>query len=255
MSPTLARILIADDDPDIRESLRDWLERAGYLVEAVADGREAQARLEAARFDVVVTDLRMPGLDGLALLAEIERLAAPPKVIFLSGQATTTEAIAALRGGRSFDFFEKPLREMGMLSRSIAQALAVETAPRASEPVWPEPGAIAPPAQAALAVVRERFAEPLALTDVAGAVGYNAAYLSDLITRETGRPFSYWLNAARLAHSRSLLADTELPISQVAIASGFADPGYFARLFRQAHGRTPLAWRRDHRVVRPHPNG
>lgn len=247
MSP---RILLVDDDPDILESLRDWLLREGYAVDVAGDGGLALARATAEAYDVVVTDLRMPGLDGLALLDGLERLTPRPRVIFLSGQATKADAIAALREGRSFDFFEKPLREMGAMSEAIARALAEPApAPRppAGAPDWPDPAALTPPIRAVLAEIRARFAEPLTLLEVARAAGYNAAYLSELVSRETGRSFSHWLTAARLAHARQLLATTAEPISRVAAASGFPDPGYFARAFRQAEGLTPLAWRKARR--------
>jgi YesN/AraC family two-component response regulator len=242
--------MIADDDVDIRDSLHDWLTGHGYLVEVAADGLEALARLREEAFDVLVTDLRMPRLDGLALLAAIEAEPRRPQVIFLTGQATMTDAIAALREGRSFDFLEKPLRDMDHLTRVIERALQVGPAPPDAGPAWPPRGTYAVPVHAVLALVGRRFAEPLNLTDVSSAVGYNATYLSDLVARETGHPFSHWLTAARLAEARRLLTESPLSVREVAQASGFPDPNYFSRVFRQSQGQTPLAWRNQQRAAK-----
>lgn len=242
-----ARVLVADDDRDIRESLRDWLAQAGYEVDLAADGAEALDRVRAGRYDVLVTDLRMPRMDGLALLAALDEVPARPQVIFLSGQASKADAIAALREGRSFDFFEKPLHDMGALTRAIARALQ-HAPPPVAGPAWPPVGAWPAPVRAAFDVLAARHAEPLTLAEVAGAVGYNATYLSDLVTRETEHPLMQWLAAARLATARRLLLTTDLPISRVAADSGFADPSYFARQFRQAEGVTPLVWRKTRRT-------
>lgn len=118
-----AKILLVDDDDDLRDTLADWLAMAGHEVVQAADGADA---LEWARwdaFDVVVTDLRMPRLDGLALLGELRAIAPGVRVIFLSGEATKAEAIEALREGRSFDFLEKPLADLGHLTDAVSRAL------------------------------------------------------------------------------------------------------------------------------------
>lgn len=122
--PPLPTVLVVDDDPAFRRMLETWLSHSGYRVRTAANGIDALVRLKQQPFDVVVTDLKMPGLDGLELLTQIEDTSPTVEVIFLSGHATTDAAIAALRRGRAFDFLLKPLKDLHLLNLSIEQALA-----------------------------------------------------------------------------------------------------------------------------------
>ncbi len=76
-----ARILVVDDDAGIREVLSQALNRHGWQSEGATDGRDALARLGQQRFDVVLTDIQMPRMDGLALLRAIRSLAKPMPVV------------------------------------------------------------------------------------------------------------------------------------------------------------------------------
>lgn len=83
-----ARILVVDDDPSLRETFLYALERRGFMTEGAEDGIQALIRLERGRFDVVVTDLQMPRLDGLGLLREIRWMESPPPVVVQSAVLT-----------------------------------------------------------------------------------------------------------------------------------------------------------------------
>jgi AraC-like DNA-binding protein len=93
------------------------------------------------------------------------------------------------------------------------------------------------------AVIESRHAEPLSLRDVAGEVGMTPGHLTTIVRRRTGRTVQEWIIERRMAESRRLLADTDLPIQEVARRVGIGDPGYFSRLFRRTHGASPRAWR------------
>jgi AraC family transcriptional activator of pobA len=93
------------------------------------------------------------------------------------------------------------------------------------------------------AVIERRHAAPLSLRDVAREVGMTPGHLTTIVRRRTGRTVQDWIIDRRMAESRRLLADTDLPIQEVARQVGIADAGYFSRLFRRTHGTTPRAWR------------
>jgi two-component system response regulator FlrC len=116
------RVLIVDDDPALRRLARDVLADEGYELRDAADGDAALALLRAQPTDVVVSDLRMPGLDGMALLAAARRLPDPPAVILLTAYGTVPQAVEAMRLG-AFDFVEKPLPSPATLRRVVARAL------------------------------------------------------------------------------------------------------------------------------------
>jgi AraC-like DNA-binding protein len=92
-------------------------------------------------------------------------------------------------------------------------------------------------------VIDRRHAEPLSLRDVAGEVGVTSGHLTTVVRRRTGRTVGEWITERRMAAARGLLADTDLPVAEVARRVGVPDPGYFSRLFSRAHGASPRSWR------------
>ena len=95
------------------------------------------------------------------------------------------------------------------------------------------------------AAIDRYHTESLSLRDVAREVGMTPGHLTTIVRRRTGRTVQEWIIERRMAESRRLLADTDLPIQEVARRVGIGDPGYFSRLFRRTHGTTPRTWRRQ----------
>ncbi|MCV7278967.1 helix-turn-helix transcriptional regulator [Mycolicibacterium flavescens] len=93
------------------------------------------------------------------------------------------------------------------------------------------------------AVIDRRLDQPLSLRDVAADVGITPGHLTTIVRRRTGRTVQDWITERRMTESRRLLAETDLPIAEVARRVGIADPGYFSRLFRRVHGTAPRTWR------------
>jgi two-component system response regulator PilR (NtrC family) len=114
-------ILVADDEPGIRTSLAEVLRDAGYRVETAADGAAALAALESNDFSAIVTDLRMPGADGLAVLERARQVSPQTIVILMTAHATIDTAVEALRRG-AIDYVMKPVIFDDLLGK-IARAL------------------------------------------------------------------------------------------------------------------------------------
>jgi DNA-binding NtrC family response regulator len=119
-----ARILIADDEAAITTGLSAILSDAGYDVEVVSDGQKALDTLVGERFGVVLADLKMPRLDGLALLRELQQREIPTECIIITGQATVDSAVQAMQQG-AYDYIEKPLNaeKLNRLKALIPKAL------------------------------------------------------------------------------------------------------------------------------------
>jgi len=112
------RVLLVEDDPAALTSLRRILEGAGYHVTAVTDGETACRYLEMedhGGYDVVLTDLRMAEVDGLAVLRTARRLSNPPEVVVLTGYGTLGTAIEAFRAG-VYDYLLKPCKPEDLLN-------------------------------------------------------------------------------------------------------------------------------------------
>ena len=102
------RVLIADDEEILRLNLVEFLERAGFSVEAVADGASALRRALEEDFAVVVSDIRMPGLDGLSLLKRLLAERPDTAILLMTAYATVDSAVEALRVGAA-DYLLKPV--------------------------------------------------------------------------------------------------------------------------------------------------
>ncbi len=115
----MAKVLVVDDDLSVLELVVGALVAFGHQVEAATDGVAAREALDRGRFDVLVTDLQMPRMDGLALLAHV-RLAAPCiPVIVVSGSWTPDQRLRALGLGAA-RVYAKPA-DLAMLARDVEE--------------------------------------------------------------------------------------------------------------------------------------
>ena len=117
-------ILIVDDEPSIRKVLGAHLRRDGYDVTAAASGVEAIETLQEEGADLVITDLRMPGMDGLELLRWVKQSYPGLPVIMLTAHGTVDSAVEALKRGAQ-DYLTKPF-DQDELRLVILKALAQE---------------------------------------------------------------------------------------------------------------------------------
>jgi DNA-binding NtrC family response regulator len=110
------KLLLVEDDRIVRIPVRDALEEAGYLVTDCADGAAAQRLLAAATFDVLLSDVRLPGLDGISLFRFARGLQPPPAVVLMTAFADTEQAVAVMREGVR-DYVLKPFEMDELLLR------------------------------------------------------------------------------------------------------------------------------------------
>ena len=115
------KIMVIDDEKIVGDMAKMSLEQEGYDVETFLNGETALARLEEQKFDVVVTDLKMKGIDGMEVLRTVKRLYPDTKVIMITAFANLDAAIEALRGD-VHDFFPKPVK-IKELKASIERAV------------------------------------------------------------------------------------------------------------------------------------
>ena len=101
-------ILIVDDEPIVRESIRDWLKDAGYQVVTAASGEEALELVEQQDFGVMVVDIRLPGKTGISVLKEVKALKPEIKSIVITAYSTADLAAEAAKLG-AVDFLIKPI--------------------------------------------------------------------------------------------------------------------------------------------------
>lgn len=118
MSPSVARILVADDDEDIRDLVATKLELGGYEVRTVGDGDAALDAIRSWTPDLAVLDLAMPGMDGLDVLREVRRDpdVSETRIVILTARATTSDSDLGLTAGADVYVF-KPFSPADLLNR------------------------------------------------------------------------------------------------------------------------------------------
>jgi DNA-binding NtrC family response regulator len=103
-----ARVLVVDDEPMVCLALTNWLEEENYLAKAVGDGPGAIASMREENWDIVLLDLRMPGMDGIEVLKQIQEIAPQTVVIMMTAYASIPGAVHAMKEG-AYDYVVKPL--------------------------------------------------------------------------------------------------------------------------------------------------
>jgi DNA-binding NarL/FixJ family response regulator len=118
------RLLVIDDEPELLDLLQAWFEHSGYTLFTASDGFTALEIARTCTLDVIVTDLKMPGMSGMHVLSLVKEIDPNIEVIILSGQGTMQDAIEALREGRAFDFLQKPVKNLTDLNVVIEKAVS-----------------------------------------------------------------------------------------------------------------------------------
>jgi DNA-binding NtrC family response regulator len=170
-------VLVVDDHASAREAVAEVLRQAQYEVATCASAIEALGRLATSPVDVVVTDLQMPGMNGMEFICEIERRRLKVQVLMITAHASVSSAVDAMRHG-AFDYIEKPFDAVA-LERSVAQACdraklhtleasseqrAARLAPGSSRSSLPAPGDAMIGSSPVMRELRQRIAQ-VAATD------------------------------------------------------------------------------------------
>jgi len=119
-APVTRTILVVDDDRELLRALERTLKNAGFSVRGVESGEDAMSSLSDGVPDVVVSDLLLPGIDGIELLKEIKAAAPTTEVLMMTAHGTIERAVEAMRAG-AYDFVEKPI-ERERLLRAVERA-------------------------------------------------------------------------------------------------------------------------------------
>jgi len=164
-----ARILVVDDEPNIRLPLVRALELSGYSAAGAKSGQRALEMLRAARYDVMVLDMRLPGLDGMEVMRAARQIQTDLIILVLTGHATLQSAITAVKAGAS-DYLLKPIGTQDIID-AIRAALRKQQAHarrqqliktalealHAAESIAPAADASTPPPSATATTPGERF--------------------------------------------------------------------------------------------------
>jgi two-component system response regulator HydG len=207
-----ARVLVVDDDPGVRYTLREILASEEIEVEEAADGAEALHRYEARPVPLVIADLRMPRMDGMELLRRLLARVPAPRVVLVTAHGSERQAVEAMKAG-AWDYFRKPFENQELLAvvrRALeAVRLAAENERLVGELALAGSMVFASAAMRRLAQLVARVAPRDVTVLVAGESGTGKERVAEAIwraSRRAGRPFVRF-NCAALAPD---LAEAEL---------------------------------------------
>ncbi|MGE0021825.1 MAG: sigma-54-dependent transcriptional regulator [Draconibacterium sp.] len=124
---TTISLLIVDDEESVRDSLYNWFIEDGYQVECAADAKEALNKVESGNFDIILADIKMPGMDGLEMHRRIRALNNDAIVIIMTAFASVDTAVQALKDG-AFDYVTKPFDpdDLSHLIRNAARQISLK---------------------------------------------------------------------------------------------------------------------------------
>jgi signal transduction histidine kinase len=117
------RVLIVDDEEDLRYVYTRQLRGDGYLLDTAADGEEAIEKIRTNEYAVILTDMRMPRKDGLAVIAAAREHLPDAEIIVLTGHGSLENALQVFKAGNIFEYLLKPLDDIGVLNTVVARAI------------------------------------------------------------------------------------------------------------------------------------
>lgn len=256
-------ILVIEDEAQTREIFLQSLKFEGFHAIAAENGATGIQLAQTHLPDLVVCDIMMPDVDGYEVLSTLRQspsTAATP-FIFLTAKVTMAELRQGMVLGAD-DYLTKPctvdqflaaiatrLTRQESFKRQYGQS-STPTARLTHEPVAIGATGVAlifpdcPKLEPAFQFIESHYSDSISLQDVARAIGYSPAYLTNLMQTLTGRTVKQWITERRMAQARSLLVDSAESVSRIATAVGYADVCYFIRQFRQVHGVSPQVWRK-----------
>lgn len=239
-------VVIVDDEPIIVEGISKLVpwEKYGCRVVACAyNGKEGLETIRENSPDIVFTDISMPGMDGLKMIAALKSEFSQMQISILTGYRDFDYCQEALRLGVC-RFLLKPskLEEIEEALRVMADTLKknnVEPKEESSE----ENSAGCFIVKNALAYMEENYAQKLTLGLVAEKTYVSQWHLSKLLNKHEGRNFSEILNQIRVEHAKELLNEMQLRIADISEMVGFTDVAHFSRVFKKLEGLSANEYR------------
>lgn len=232
--------LIVDDDPATLEMhVRIVQSQLGaHQILRARNGREALEVMQQQRPDLVLLDLMMPELDGFGVLEAMREKEGTRNipVIVLTGQILTEKEMARLNRGVA--------TVLGKGLFSVEETLShIDAALARKRKLSSETQRLV---RRAMAYIHEHYADPISREDLAHYLGMSSDYLTLCFRNEVGMTFVAYLNRYRVNQAKLLLSESDKNVKEVAMVVGFADSGYFTRVFRRQVGMTPESYRKNH---------
>ncbi|WAM36324.1 response regulator transcription factor [Caldicellulosiruptor acetigenus] len=240
----MCTLLIVEDEEILLERLMktiDWKIAGVDKVIGKTSSEDALSVVLTENVDVVLTDIRMPIIDGLDLAEFIKNEKKRPYVILMSGYKEFEYAHRAIKLG-VMDYILKPFSKEEVLE-AVKRAVEKLNAESIQQDISSYCGS-EDIVDTVLKFIAANCSRQISLNDVAEYVHLHPVYLSRLLKNKTGKTFKEILTEARLKKAERLLKNSSLKHYEIAEAVGFSDAQYFSQVFKKVYGMTPIEWKK-----------
>lgn len=237
------QLIIVEDEDNIRQGLTHlfpWSEISFHVAADFNNGRDALAFLETNQVDAILTDIRLPHIDGIELAHAIYESKRPISVVFLTGYRDFEYAQQAVRYGVR-DLLLKPVKYNELIRSFLAIKERLDTTQQAAEIPPNEThaeGYYDRIIKSAMLYVSNNLRDVM-LEDAAVAANLSSGYFSRLFHEKVGMTFSDYCMRARMEYAAELLKNGDYKTYEIADLVGYDNPKNFSRAFKQYHHITP----------------
>ncbi len=244
------RVILVEDESVVRKGIAlttDWNALGCELIGEAANGEEGLSLTLQLNPDIVITDVKMPRMDGVEMIKKLRVTGSLSKFIILTAHGDFKYAQSALRLGVS-DYLLKPLKD-GDLEQAIYQVIASQTPVSSKElppGVKPEifsvdfnPDSFSRYVQNALLFISHHYIEDINISTISRHLEISEGYLSRIFKKETGYTFSNYLIFYRIKLAMKLLENCRVKVYEVADQVGYSDSAYFSVQFKKIVGISP----------------
>ena len=244
----MMKVVVVEDEALVRRGIVltvDWAGVDCAVVGEAADGMEGLEVIRESQPDLVVTDIKMPRLDGLEMVRQLREEGNRAHVIILTAYSDFSYAQAALKLG-AVDFLLKPFQD-GELEEAVTRlkSRVGPSGPQAPGLELPEEGK-SKYVMEALRYIAGHYNDPdISVSSVAQDLGISEGHLSHVFKKETSRTLGSYLTDYRIHMAMELLRDCRNKVYEVAEAVGYRDITYFSSTFKRVVGLSPSEYQKQ----------
>lgn len=240
----MMRVMVVEDEEMIRKGIVmavDWVALDCIVVGEAANGEQALAVAEDCQPTLIITDLKMPKMDGLEMVRRLREAGSRAYVIILTAYDSFAYAQTAIRLG-AVDFLLKPFHDGDLENAVLAlqKRIAAQTALQPEPLPGVKPGPKSRYVREAMVYLEQNCGSgDLSVGQAAAQLGLSEGHLSHLFKKETDMTLGTYLTRCRIQKAMALLREGKLKVYEVAEACGYRDIAYFSGTFKKITGKTP----------------
>lgn len=229
----MRKVLLVDDNEVERQGIRFFLEKQNdrLTIQECSDGFEALTLVKKEQFNLLITDIKMPMMDGIELSKAVRKFDQEIRIVVISGYEEFEYARKLLQVGVT-NYILKPVDGQELLA-TIKPLLGERELPNELPNL----------AEGVIKIFNEEYSEDLRLDQIAELLFVSPSYLSSVFKKQTGKSFVTYLTEIRMKRAEELLLETNMKVSSVAKRVGIPNVSYFNRIFKKLKGQTPVEFR------------